>query len=68
MKFRGLPFVSTQNVVIVVIILGAIGFYFLQKGIKQMNSEVQAETGQTNVIYSVILLLIDAAIFWYYYL
>lgn len=67
MKFHGLPFVSTHNVVYVVIIFGAIGFYFLSKGISQLGKESQVEVGRTNVIYSVILLLMDAAIFYFYY-
>lgn len=69
MSFHGISaFVGKDNIIYVCLILGVIGFYFLNKGLRQVNKEAQQETGQTNIVYSIILLLIDAFLFWYYFL
>lgn len=67
--FHGLSaFFGKGNMIYVCLALGLIGFYFLNKGLQQINKETQQETGQTNIIYSIILLLIDAFLFWYYFI
>ena len=50
------------------IIVSLVGVYFFNKGIQQSQKEAQAEIGQTNIIFSIILIAMCIAGFWWYYL
>jgi len=69
MSYHGFGLLSSQQYVwMPILLLTLIGIYFLNKGINQTKKEAQAEIGQTNVVFSIILILMCVFGFWWYYL
>ncbi|PWM79913.1 MAG: hypothetical protein DBY41_06755 [Clostridium sp.] len=69
MSFHGFGLLSShQYAWIPILLLALVGVYFFNKGIQQSQKEAQAEIGQTNIIFSIILIAMCIAGFCWYYL
>lgn len=69
MKFHGFGFLSNIHTAwIPIMFLTSLGVYFLTKGFNQINKPSQEEIGRTNIVFSIILLAMCAAVFWWFYI
>lgn len=67
-SFKGFGILSRDSITILIGLLGAAGFFCLIKSIQQLKHETEQNVGQTGVIFSILLLLLDAGLFYFYFI